>query len=343
MRAAILGAGSLGTVLGASIAHNGGQVTLIDANKEHIDAMKKNGASIDGHLDLKNVPVQAITPDEMDGIYDLVIVLLKQTANRKALTHLTNYLNDDSIVLTLQNGLPEEHVAEIIGAERTLTGAVTWAGLWTGPGKSRLVTDMSTFYVEVGTLDGKPSAKLDKAGEFIKIGCGVRYCPDLADIRWTKLVVNATMSGMSAAIGDTMGAVVRDDRAALCAAHTGNEVVRVMKAKGVKIAPLYDGYDFSNLCFEDAAGRERAVQFVKDFWTPHGAARASMLNDMEWGIPSEIDFINGEICKWGDRLGIDTPFNDEIVKIIKDFESGSTPFPTVETTVTRFNIPELAE
>jgi 2-dehydropantoate 2-reductase len=87
MRAAIMGVGSLGTIMGALMTKNGADVILIDANKEHVNAMNAAGAKIVGKLNL-TVPVKAITPIEMTGIYDVVFYLVKQTANSVALKQL---------------------------------------------------------------------------------------------------------------------------------------------------------------------------------------------------------------------------------------------------------------
>lgn len=341
MRTAILGVGSLGTVLGASIVHNGGDVILIDANQEHVDALNKNGAVIGGNLDLKNVPVHAITPDQMEGIYDIVIVLLKQTANQEALTNLLRFLDENSVVCTLQNGLPEESVAEIVGAERTIGGTVQWGALWTGPGRASLTSPLDAFFIEISSLSGEITQKVNDVAEFLKQGCRVVVVDNLSGIRWTKLLMNAALSGMSAAIGDTMGAVIDHEKAVLCAAHIIDECIRVATANGIKLVELVPGLNFYEFTVGTETERQATVERIRQVWGPHKIVKASMLNDMERGIPCEINYINGEICKYGARLGIDTPFNDEVVKIIKEFEAKKIPFPTVQSSVARFNIPVL--
>jgi len=77
MKLASLGVGSMGTITGALMTKNGYDVTLIDANKDHVDALNKNGATITGMMEV-NVPVKAITPDQMEGTYDIVFYLVKQ-------------------------------------------------------------------------------------------------------------------------------------------------------------------------------------------------------------------------------------------------------------------------
>lgn len=105
MRAAIIGAGSLGTIIGALMAKAGRPVDLIDTNREHVAALNRDGARIIGEMDL-TVPVQALTPEDMTGQYDLVFLLSKQTANQAVLTHLLPFLHAESTVCTLQNGIP---------------------------------------------------------------------------------------------------------------------------------------------------------------------------------------------------------------------------------------------
>jgi len=118
-RYAIYGAGSLGTVLGAYITKNGGKIDLINRNKEHVEALRKNGAVINGTVNM-SVPVSALTPDEMSGQYDVIILLTKQLLNKAVVTFLREYLADDGVIVTLQNGLPEPGIAEIVGPERTM-------------------------------------------------------------------------------------------------------------------------------------------------------------------------------------------------------------------------------
>ena len=77
MRIAIMGAGSLGTILGAYVSKAGYDVVLIDPYQEHVDALNKDGAHVIGTVDFVQ-PVKAITPDQMDGVYDVVIYMAKQ-------------------------------------------------------------------------------------------------------------------------------------------------------------------------------------------------------------------------------------------------------------------------
>lgn len=119
MRSAIYGAGSLGTVLGAYVTEAGGQIDLINRNKKHIEALRKNGAKITGTVN-KTVKVQTLFPDEMKGKYDVIFLMTKQLYNEEVVNMLKDFLSKDGIICTLQNGIPEPLIASIVGQEHTM-------------------------------------------------------------------------------------------------------------------------------------------------------------------------------------------------------------------------------
>ena len=137
MKTAIYGAGSLGTVLGAYLAKAGVDVDLITRNREHVDALNRDGAKIIGTVNM-TVPVHALTPDEMTEKYELIILLTKQLDNVNVLKKLQKNMTDDCIVCTLQNGLPELSVSEVVGEDRTMGCTVAWGATLHGKGVSEL-------------------------------------------------------------------------------------------------------------------------------------------------------------------------------------------------------------
>ena len=96
---AIYGAGSLGTILGAFITQNGGDIELINRNEDHVNALNEKGARIIGTVDM-TVPVKAITPDMMEGEYDIILLLTKQLQNTEVVTMLKDFLTEDGVIVT---------------------------------------------------------------------------------------------------------------------------------------------------------------------------------------------------------------------------------------------------
>ena len=119
MKYAIYGAGSLGTVLGAYLTKNGVDIELVNRNRAHVAALQKSGAHITGAVEM-TVPVKALLPEEMAGEYGVIFLLTKQLENDKTAAFLKPFLGRDGVLVTLQNGIPEPGLAEILGQDRVI-------------------------------------------------------------------------------------------------------------------------------------------------------------------------------------------------------------------------------
>lgn len=329
MRAALMGVGSLGTIMGALIAKNGREITLIDANKAHVQALNEKGATVVGKLQLDGIPVTAITPEQMEGIYDIVILLAKQTFNEVALKQLLPHLGPDSVICTLQNGVPEESVSAIIGKERVVGGVVGWGATWKEPGVSELTSDVSAMRYEIGENDGTKTERIEEISKILNLAGTCVVLDNLMGVRWSKVIQNATLSGLSAALGSTYATILDDNKACACAAYVGNEIVQIVKKRDIKLEDLVPGWSYYSLEFHDEEGLEKAKQWLREYFLPHRPLKASMLQDMEKGIKCEIDHIVGICCDWGRKVGVNTPACDTICAIVKDFEAGKIPMPTM--------------
>lgn len=321
MTVAIMGVGSLGTIIGALIAKQNQDIILIDNNGEHVAALNNNGATITGTMDLQNVPVTAITPSEMKGEYSIVFYLVKQTHNKTALRQLLPHLSPDSVVCTLQNGVPEDAVAEIIGTDRTIGCAVGWGATWLKPGVSQLTSEPDKMTYDVGELDGTVTPRLQKIVDILNLAGYAELVTNLPGVRWTKLLVNATFSGMSAALGCTFGEILDHEKALTCVAHIANETLQVVRSLGITMEPI-QGHDLRMLAFNTEEERAGKFPIYHMVYGPHRLLRASMLQDLEKGFPCEIDAINGVISTKGQQVNVATPVNNQVVKIIKGIEAG---------------------
>lgn len=335
MRTAILGAGALGIIIGARMTQNGQQVDLIDSFKENVDALNANGATVTGFLELHQA-VTALTPEQMTGTYDLVLLLTKQTANETALPKLLPHLHKDSVVCTLQNGVPEESVASYVGKERTIGGAVGFGATWLRPGVSELTSSMEAvekFAFEIGEIDGIVRPRLEKVKQVLSTAGGTTILTNLMGIRYTKLLMNSTFSGMSAALNGLFSDVLANPKAMICVAHIANEVIKVCHGLGYRMVEM-QGSNFEFLELNSKTEIPSKMDFYKKVWGRHNN-KASMLQDLEKGKKTEIDYINGVVCRGGRKCGIPTPFNDMVVELVKEAEArgGVNDFSYLE----RFN------
>ncbi len=320
-RYAIYGAGSLGTVLGAYITKNGGEIDLINRNRAHIEALNENGATVIGAAEF-NVPVNVLTPDEMDGRYDIIILLTKQLHNAEVVTMLKNHLADDGVIVSLQNGLPEPEIAEIVGSERTMGCTVEWGATLVSPGVCRLTSEADRLSFHMGRMEGISDGKFAEVKALLELMCPVHEESNLLGVRWSKLLINATFSGLGTVIGGTFGDVADNADCRKVAIRLMKECIDVGHAAGVEFAPVQGKNIVKLFYYDNAVKRTVATALIPVAMRKHRGIEPSMLQDIKQGKPCEIDAINGVVCEFGKKFGVKTPINDRIVEIIKKIEGG---------------------
>lgn len=320
-RIAIMGAGSMGTLMGACLTRAGRPIHLIDSNRDHVDALDAYGAKVEGTVNFK-VPVHAITPEEMEGTYDLIFLLVKQTQNKRAFEEIKPHLHKKSIVCTLQNGIPEPAVAAAFGKRRTLGCAVTWGATFLGPGTVKSTVNKEKWSSLLGNINGKLTEGARQVQEILSLMCPTLFIDNLMGIRWSKLLVNCSFSGVSAALGCTFGDILDNEHALRCAQHISRECMRVTDAQGIEMVPMAHGKTFKALMDFNTEGERLSTSWIyHELWGAARSGKASMLQDIEMGRKCEIDAINGILSKMGRKVGVLTPVNDKVVEVVKGIEN----------------------
>jgi 2-dehydropantoate 2-reductase len=328
MRVAIYGAGSLGTILGAYISKAGAEIELINRNKAHVEALQKNGAQIVGTVTFTQ-PVVAYTPAEMNGVYDIIFLMTKQQYNTEVVSMLKDYLAEDGVLVTFQNGLPELGIAEILGEERVLGCTVAWGATLQSPGVCELTSEPDALSYSLGSISDKRSKHFDKVKELLELMGTVEVEENFLGTRWSKLLINASFSGMSAVLGCTFGEAAGPKESRRIVQALIKECIDVCKCGGIRIEPV-QGKDIVKLL--DYAGPVK--KFISYMIIPiairkHAKLKASMLQDLEKGKITEVDAINGAVSDYGRKVGCPTPMNDLVVEIIHKVEKGELK-PSIE-------------
>ena len=320
-RYAIYGAGSLGTVLGAYITEKGTPIDLINRNKAHVEALRKNGAVIRGTAE-KTVPVTALTPGEMSGTYDIILLMTKQLLNGEVVTFLKDYLAGDGVIVTLQNGLPEPGIAAIVGTNRTVGCVVEWGATLAEPGVCILTSEVESLSFHMGKMDGISDARFREVKALLEHMCPVHEEENLIGARWSKLLINATFSGLGTVVGGTFGHVSENRDARRVAVRCMKECIDVGHAAGAQFAPVQGKNITALFYYRSALKRAVATALIPVAMKKHRNIEPSMLQDLKKSKPCEVDAINGVVCEWGRKCGVPTPVNDMIVEIVKKCEAG---------------------
>lgn len=328
-RIAVMGAGSLGTAAGAFLTRKGYDVTLVDADQAHVDALNSTGAHIVGPIDV-TIPVKACCAESMEGQFDLFLYMAKQTCNHIAVPQMLAHSHDKTAVICCQNGLPEMEVEKWFPRERIFGAPWGWGGIFQGPGCTQLTSEVEFMSCTLGSLSGEHTSELDEAAELLGSIQHVQVSDNLMGLRWSKLLVNAAYSGVGTITGYTFGQIIVDPELMKIASYVGRECMRTAHACGVKVEPFHaEGrfYDFETLfTFEGEPDLELEMKMAEGYLGPSGTSLASMCQDIRRGRPCEIDYINGAVSRLSREHGVKTPVNDQITSLIRRISAGELPY-----------------
>ena len=321
MRIAIYGAGSLGTILGAFISKAGINIELINHNKAHVETLQTMGAQITGTVKFTQ-KVTAYTPNEMSGLYDIIFLMTKQQHNKDVVQLLKKYLISDGVLVTFQNGLPEILIAEILGEEHVLGCTVAWGATLQAPGICELTSAPDSLSFSLGAISGNRSKHFNKVKELLELMGKVEVEENFIGTRWSKLLINAAFSGMSAVLGCTFGEAARPKESRKIIQALIKECIDVCKMGDIHIEPV-QGKDIVKLLdYNNTIKRAFSFFIIPIAIRKHAKLKASMLQDLEKGKLTEVDAINGIVSQYGRKVGCPTPMNDRVVDVIHKIEQG---------------------
>jgi 2-dehydropantoate 2-reductase len=325
MRIGIIGAGAIGSVVGGMLTKAGHDVTLIDQWPAHVETMRKNGLRLSGTCGDHVIPVKALHIYEAQAIsepFDAIFISVKSYDTEWA-THLgVQYLKKpNGVVVDFQNGINDERVAAIAGRERTLGSVITIGAGMYEPGHA-MRTDTGAIGFKIGELDGKDTERARELARIMSDVAVAKVTTNLFGERWSKLAVNCMANPIAGLSGLGTAEVRTLPEPRLIAIYVGGEAVKVGRACGFEVEPIYgitaqrfvDAYEGKGLAEVEA---DVAAEGAR-----RGGGRPSLLQDVMRGRRTEIDYLNGYVCDQGRRRGVKTPVNDAVVETVRSYGVG---------------------
>ncbi|MDE7296714.1 MAG: 2-dehydropantoate 2-reductase [Clostridia bacterium] len=309
MRICIYGAGAMGTSLGVLLSRVGAQYDLVSRNCEHVSALREQGGILKFANETVCSKVSALLPEEMEGEYDLIILSTKQRDNRTVAEQIKPYLSHGGAVLTVQNGLPEEGLAEVFGVDAIYGGVLSWGAEREEAGVVKL-TSNSGFHIGLGAFGAG-----EKLGEIAELLSKVFTVTtgNLCELRFAKLATNACFSTLSTISGLPFGALAKKYRRDCM--RLIREIFAVARAYGAKKLPL-NGHDlFQVFSFCGGILLPVAMKHYRNTYS-------GMLRDLEAGRRCDIDYVAGAAVVAAQRKGVEVPYLERAVELVHDIENG---------------------
>ena len=309
LKIAVLGAGALGCAMGSALSEAGHAVWLINRRADHVDAMNQHGLTVRVNGVDRKIPVKAARHAQeiaaQTGTVDLVVVLVKSFHTLEAITSATSIVGPDTVVLSLQNGLGHEDVlAEVVGRDKVLAGKTYAGGVMLGPG--HIIRGTEGKDTHIGELDGQVTERVRRIAEaFNAAGLITHISDNIMGTMWEKLLVNVATGALSGITRLTYGDLYQVPEVKACALAAVQEAIDVARASGIRL----------NVTHPEEPWIKAAAGLPPEF-------KASMLQSLEKGSVTEVDYVNGSVVRWGRKCGVPTPVNQTLIACLKGIERG---------------------
>lgn len=340
MRFVIVGAGAIGGTIGAYLVRAGYQVLFVDTVAEHVDAINREGLTIEGRETFR-VRAPAVLPSGLAEALggrpaEMVFLAVKALHTRDALEPVVPLLAPDGCVVSMQNGLEERIIAERVGAARTMGAFVNFGADYHGPGR---IMFGGTGALYLGELDGSMTPRLERLAGVLRSAflASTQITRNIWGYLWGKLGY-ASMLFATALTDEAIADVLAERAYRPLLANLAAEVVRVAEAEGVRCEG-FDGYDPAAVRFAEPrnwpaihASLDRLVDFNRrSLKQKSGIWRDLAVRKRR----TEVDTQLGVVVEIGRRHGSAAPLNERLVEMIHDLEQG-------RRVMSRDNLDELA-
>jgi len=324
----MVGLGGVGSVVAARMAAP--SLLLVDTWEPNVAAIRADGLSVsypDARI-TRSLP--ACTVSELgagyadDYVPGVVLLAVKSYQTSEVIRAIVPYLRPNSVVVSLQNGINEELLSQVVGVERTIGATSMLDGRLVAPGSAIQVKPAAT--IVMGELDGRLTERLHTIQTMLGRAADVQLTTDIWSELWTKLVRNCMINAVSAATNLPIGVVVRDLRLLDVAVLLGCEAAEVASARGIR---LVDGNLFgesaSLYLTASVANRSAVADAFRAAYEPFTSLRPSMLQDLDHGRPTEVGYMNDYVVRKGSEVGVATPVNAAVVALVRNRERGAPP------------------
>ena len=326
-----VGAGAIGSYIGAFLSRAGHDVTLVDPWAEQVEAIRKKGISVTGPHDPFEARPAAVHLNEAQRLprdFDLAFVAMKVYDTAWAAQVALRHLKPEGFIVASENCWPDPIVASVAGASRSLGLVMSKIGvaLWK-PGQVERAAEKGQGtghdVFRVGEHDGRVTARATEVAEMLKVIDGSQVTENLWGERWAKLCANAMGNPVQAMSGLGSFEIASSEVGRAITIHLAAESARVGLALGYRV-PKFNSTTAEQWA---AADRRDVYESLDRMLTPTTASgrnwRSSMGQDVTKGRPTEIDYMNGHVVAQGRQQSVPTPVSAATVDAVREIDAGT--------------------
>lgn len=320
----VVGAGAIGGILGGYLTLAEHDVTLIDQWPENVETLKARGLKISGTHGDHQVPVRALHLYEVsvdNQQYDTIFICTKSYDTRWAVTFIEPYVKPNGVVLSAQNSINDDCVAQLVGYSRTMACILILGGGMYEPGHVVRTNDPEGLSMTLGELHGHITPRLQELESMMAAVGKTKLTTNTWGERWSKLAINCMVNSMAGITGLSSAEVRRNEQTRRILIKVAAEVVRVGQASGVVVEPIGGIPAQAFMDADTGSGMEDVETEMADKAIERGEGLPSLLQDLKKGRRTEIDYLNGYVVDKARETGVNTPINQTLVELVKRVEN----------------------
>lgn len=318
----IVGAGAIGGTIATILTYKGYDPHVVVRYPEQKLKAKTEGFEITGYYGDHRVKLNAFLPSDLVyEKYDYILVATKAYDLERAAKVISSHLKQDSLVVSLQNGICEDDLAKIVGKERTVGCVIEWGATLLNYGRFEM-TSRGKFII--GMLDGKNDVRIKELKDILENIVPVRISNNIYGNLFSKLIIDSCVTTLGGISGENFGELVSDSRSRDIFINIIKESVEVANAMGIRITPFRGQGDFYwFLKGNHYLARKKRQVLIQIFGYRFRNLVSSTFQSLERKKKTEIDWLNGYISRRAGELELKVPVNDQLIKMIREIESGT--------------------
>ncbi len=319
-RITVIGAGAIGGVTAGFLARNGRSVDIVCKYRDTVDHIEKQGLHVGGLAGEFYAKMNAVKDiGELTGKTDLVLIATKANAAADAARQILPFLTEDAIMVSLQNGILEDNIANVVGKHRVVGCVVGWSATLLGP--ANVVFTRAAEFI-IGDIYGIGEEKVARAAAVLQDAMPTRISANIRGELFSKLILNCCINSLSAVSGLPLGPLLSRKRARDLFVAVMREAVSVADAEDVTLEPALGGMlDYhAFLSGDDVAALKNRDDTLAFMGQMSKDIKPSSVQSLERGKPTETPWLNGYIADLADKAGLPVPINRGLVKLITQIE-----------------------
>ncbi len=320
VRIVVWGAGAIGGSVGAYLLQGGLDVLLVEQDADHRAAIAAHGLRLEGARGDLAVPAPVVAPEAAPAGLELVLLAVKAQHTRAAVDQIAPRLAPDGVVVSLQNGLNHETIAEVVGGERVIPTFVNFAADVVAPGVIRFGGEAPIF---LGELTGERTERVERVAAVLARFGPIVITDNILGYLWSKLAMISILFGTALVDADVADILDREPGRTLLGG-AARETLTVAAALGVRPEPFAE-FDPSRFT-SDRATLEAGVAGVADRFRGMLKTRSGYWRDLAVRKRrTEVDHQVGVVVRRGDETGVPVPINRGILDLVHEIEAGRRP------------------